>query len=68
MNNPVVVFDRVSKSYPRYVHITGGLKNFLLRFPKEYKSLKASRYEAFRDVSFTVHKGEGLGIIGRNGA
>ncbi|MUJ28016.1 ATP-binding cassette domain-containing protein [Aliivibrio fischeri] len=36
---------------------------------KEHKSLfKSEKYQALKDVSFDVYKGEILGVIGRNGA
>jgi len=68
MNEPVIVFDKVTKRYPLYHHMTGGLKNFLFHLPRALNTLKNSKYEALRNVSFTVAKGEALGIIGRNGA
>ena len=68
MNRPVIVFDHVSKSYPLYHHVTGGIKHFLFNLPKGLDSLKNSRFEALKDISFEVYKGESLGIIGRNGA
>ncbi len=68
MSDPVIIFDNVSKSYPLYHHITGGIKNFLFHLPKAVSSIKNSRFEALRDISFAVHKGETFGIIGRNGA
>lgn len=68
VSEPVIIFDNVSKSYPLYHHITGGIKNFLFHLPKAVKQVKNSRYEALRDISFEVYKGEILGIIGRNGA
>lgn len=68
MNEPAIAFENVSKKYPHYHHMTGGLKNFLLHLPRELKKLKSSWYEAFHDVSFTVNKGETFGIIGKNGA
>jgi lipopolysaccharide transport system ATP-binding protein len=68
MKEPMIVFKDVSKSYPLYQHFTGGIKNFLFHLPKTVKQVKNSRYEALRDISFEVYKGETLGIIGRNGA
>jgi lipopolysaccharide transport system ATP-binding protein len=67
MSEPVIVFDHVSKSYPLYYHITGGIKNFLFHLPKALGSIKHSRYEVLKDISFEVYEGETLGIIGRNG-
>jgi len=67
MNQPVIIFDNVSKSYPLYHHITGGIKNFLFHLPKALSSIKNSRYEVLKDVSFETYKGETLGIIGKNG-
>jgi len=68
MRKRVIVFDHVCKRYSLYHHITGGIKNLLFHLPSALNSIKNSRYEALRDVSFEVYKGETLGIIGKNGA
>lgn len=68
MNEPAILFDRVSKSYHLYHPMTGGIKSFLFHLPEAVKTLKDSRYEVIREVTFQVGKGESLGIIGRNGA
>ncbi len=68
MSECIIVFNDVSKSYPIYHHITGGIKNFLFHLPKALSSVKNSRFVALKDVSFKVNQGETLGIIGENGA
>lgn len=68
MSDPVIIFSNVSKSYPLYHHITAGIKNFLFHFPKAVSQMKNSRFQALKDISFEVYKGETFGIIGRNGA
>lgn len=68
MREPVIIFNNVSKSYPLYHHITGGIKYFLFNLPQALKSIRNSRYEALKDISFEVYKRETLGIIGKNGA
>ncbi len=68
MSEPVIIFDKVNKSYPMYHPITGGIKNFLFHFPKWMGSLKNSKFEALNDISFEIYGGEAFGIIGRNGA
>lgn len=64
----VIEFDKVDLHYPLYHHLTRGLKPFILNFPKSLTAFKKDRFQALKDISFSVNKGENLGIIGRNGA
>lgn len=68
MSTPIIEFRKVSKVYPQYHHLQGGLKNFLLRLPGVIRGLRSDRFVALRSVSFTIQKGETVGVIGRNGA
>jgi lipopolysaccharide transport system ATP-binding protein len=67
MKEPVIIFDNVTKTYPYYNYITAGFKTFLFNLPKALKDLR-KRFIALQNISFTVYKGECMGVIGRNGA
>lgn len=62
ISQPTVVVDRLTKVYPVYRRPTDVVKEMLLRRPyhTEFRALDA--------VSFEVHRGERLAVIGRNGA
>lgn len=67
MREATIIFDNISKSYPLYHHITGGIKNFLFHLPKAITQINTLRFEVLQKISFDIYKGETLGIIGRNG-
>lgn len=62
-----IIFENVSKIYPLYSHVKRGFKSFFINFPKAFKEMKNSKFEALKNVSFTIKKGETFGIIGKNG-
>jgi lipopolysaccharide transport system ATP-binding protein len=67
MQEPVISFDQVYKSYPMYHHVRG-VKNLMFNFPHNLKALRRQQFEALNDISFEVYRGEKFGIVGYNGA
>jgi lipopolysaccharide transport system ATP-binding protein len=61
-----VKFENVTKYYT--LLNTGGIKNFLLNFFKEYKRIKQNRFLALDKISFNINDKDVVGIIGKNGA
>ena len=62
-NDIVISFEHVTKTYRLY---DSDKKRFLALFLKG--RIPCKKYKALNDVSFTVRRGESLGIVGRNGA
>jgi len=61
-------FDNVSKSYPRYLHVTSGLKASLLSLSQTVRAFKQEKFLALHSVSFEVEMGESVGLVGPNGS
>ena len=56
--------DQISKTYHLYDQPKDRLKQMLLRGKRQY----FREYQALKPVSFSLPKGEVLGVVGRNGA
>jgi lipopolysaccharide transport system ATP-binding protein len=69
----IVIVDRVSKKFSRNYHeaVRYGLIDMgrdFLNLPSKRSTLKGNEFWAVKDVSFSLKKGETLGILGINGS
>jgi lipopolysaccharide transport system ATP-binding protein len=65
----VISFKHITKRFPLYHHVRGGVKTFVLNLPHSLRAFShLQTFLALHDVSFDLYRGEVLGIIGRNGA
>jgi len=62
-----IIFDKVTKIYSDYGHITAGFKNLVVNFYKIRRKAN-KQFIALENISFKVKKGECWGVVGRNGA
>jgi len=63
-SEPIIQCDHLGKAFQLYTHRNDQLKQILFgRWKRFYH-----QHWALRDISFTVNRGEKVGIIGRNGA
>ena len=64
----VIEFQHVTKRFPIYHALTGGVRNFIFHLPSAIKTLKAQGFTALENINFNIYPGESVGIIGRNGS
>jgi len=67
VSDSVIIFEKVSKTYPLYSHITRGLKTFLINLPKAIHDMHNSKFQALKEITIDIKRGESFGIIGKNG-
>lgn len=62
----IIIVDHLSKSFKLPTERSWGLKQAIFN---RFKGIKGyTKQEVLKDISFTVKKGEFLGIVGRNGS
>lgn len=66
MTSPIVKVEDVSLKFNIDANRATSLKEFFVRWMK--KDLKRKEFWALKNISFEVHKGDVVGIIGHNGA
>ena len=68
MKKKIISVESVTKNFPHYKHLGGGLKNVLLRPQSLVNFYKNKQFNALNNISFDVYQGESVAIIGKNGA
>jgi lipopolysaccharide transport system ATP-binding protein len=63
-SDPIIAVEGVGKAFQLYLHRNDQLKQIILGFWRRFYR----PHWVLHDVSFTVRRGERVGIIGRNGA
>jgi ABC-2 type transport system ATP-binding protein/lipopolysaccharide transport system ATP-binding protein len=66
LEKPAILFENVSVRYRLPRERVSGIKEYTIRWLQ--RRITYQDFWALHGVSFTVHKGEVLGVIGRNGA
>jgi ABC-type polysaccharide/polyol phosphate transport system ATPase subunit len=67
MSSVVLEVKNVTKQFHLHNKYKNGLKETLAEFVRHEKQ-EPNNFYALRNISFSVHEGEALGIIGKNGA
>jgi lipopolysaccharide transport system ATP-binding protein len=74
-NEPIIKVEGLSKKYllnktgiPKSDTLYGNIRNSLQNFKNIAKKKETEEFWALQNVSFDIHQGDRVGIIGRNGA
>jgi peptide/nickel transport system ATP-binding protein len=63
---PLLVVDKLVKEYPRK-NLNGGMAKLFRRNGAGSASAQATTFRAVDGISFTVHRGESVGLVGESG-
>lgn len=68
IKDPVIKVENVSKSFAKWTDNPTSIKSILTNVLKlNFSFGKKSTYEVVKNLSFTIHKSDFVGIMGRNG-
>jgi len=69
MRKPVIELQNVTKSFVSWEDRPDSIKRMLVDLVRgNFNTGKRKQIEVLKDISFTIHEGEFVGIMGRNGA
>lgn len=66
MKKPAIIVDNVSMKFNLSKERVDSLKDYIIKLMK--REIKYNEFWALKDVSFTIEKGDRVGILGLNGA
>lgn len=70
-NEPIIAVEHLYKRYERMEYrpsLRHEALSLIRRLLRRTSTMHAEKFYALHDVSFTIHRGESVGIVGRNGS